>query len=58
MRGKPIEVPWVDAIDELLANNEAFANARPSGHLDVRPNRKLAIVTCMDSRIDVLRRSA
>jgi carbonic anhydrase len=43
----------MDAIDELLANNKAFANAQPSGHLDVRPNRKLAIVTCMDSRIDV-----
>lgn len=43
----------MDAIDELLANNEAFAAARPTGHLDVRPNRKLAIVTCMDSRIDV-----
>ena len=49
----PVRLPWMDATDELLANNEAFANARPSGHLDVRPNRKLAIVTCMDSRIDV-----
>ena len=43
----------MDAIDELLANNEAFADAQRTGHLDVRPNRKLAIVTCMDSRIDV-----
>jgi carbonic anhydrase len=40
-------------IDELLANNEAFAAALPTGHLDVRPQRRLAIVTCMDSRLDV-----
>jgi carbonic anhydrase len=40
-------------IDELLANNEAFAAALPTGHLDVRPSRRLAIVTCMDSRLDV-----
>jgi carbonic anhydrase len=40
-------------IDELLANNEAFAAALPTRHLDVHPSRRLAIVTCMDSRIDV-----
>jgi len=43
----------VDVIDELLANNEAFAAALPAQHLDVRPSRRLAIVTCMDSRLDV-----
>ena len=41
------------AIDELFANNAGFASSLPSGHLDVRPSRKLAIVTCMDSRLDV-----
>jgi carbonic anhydrase len=40
-------------IDDLLANNEAFAAALPTRHLDVRPSRRLAIVTCMDSRLDV-----
>jgi carbonic anhydrase len=40
-------------IDELLTNNEAFAAALPTHHLDVRPSRRLAIVTCMDSRLDV-----
>jgi len=40
-------------IDELLANNEAFAAALPTRHLDVHPSRRLAIVTCMDSRLDV-----
>jgi carbonic anhydrase len=43
----------VNAIDELLANNGAFAGSLPTRHLDVRPRRRLAIVTCMDSRLDV-----
>ena len=45
----------MDVIDELLANNEAFAASIPVQHLDVRPRRRLAIVTCMDSRLDVFR---
>jgi carbonic anhydrase len=43
----------MDSIDELLANNGDFANTRTPAHLDVRPSRRLAIVTCMDSRLDV-----
>ena len=43
----------MDSIDELLANNGAFAGSLPAEHLDVRPRRRLAIVTCMDSRLDV-----
>ena len=39
--------------DELLANNEAFAASLPDRHLGVQPSRRLAIVTCMDSRLDV-----
>jgi carbonic anhydrase len=43
----------MDVIDDLLENNRAFV-ARPGhGHLDVRPSLHLAIVTCMDSRLDV-----
>jgi carbonic anhydrase len=42
-----------NVIDELLANNRAFAKALPDRHLDVHPSRRLAIVTCMDSRLDV-----
>jgi carbonic anhydrase len=41
------------AIDELLANNEAFAASLPAEHIGVEPARRLAIVTCMDSRLDV-----
>ena len=40
-------------IDDLVANNTTFAAALPARHLDVRPKRRLAIVTCMDSRLDV-----
>src|SRR6476646_7103359 len=43
----------MDVIDKLVTNNAAFAESVPSGHLDVRPSRQLAIVTCMDSRLDV-----
>jgi carbonic anhydrase len=43
----------MEAIDELLANNDAFAGSLPAEHLDVHPRRRLAIVTCMDSRLDV-----
>jgi len=43
----------VDVIDELLANNRALPAPSPAGHLEVRPSRRLAIVTCMDSRLDV-----
>jgi carbonic anhydrase len=43
----------VSDIDELLARNRAFADSLPALHLDVRPTRRLAIVTCMDSRLDV-----
>src|SRR5947199_1655070 len=43
----------MDVIDELVANNQSFAAPLPARHLDVRPSRRLAIVTCMDSRLDV-----
>jgi len=43
----------MSVIDELVANNEGFAAGLPERHLDVEPSRQLAIVTCMDSRLDV-----
>ena len=43
------------AIDELLANNGAFAAGLEPRHLDIRPARQLAIVACMDSRLDVFK---
>jgi carbonic anhydrase len=43
----------MSTIDELLEKNEAFAAALAEDHLEVAPRRRLAIVTCMDSRLDV-----
>jgi carbonic anhydrase len=43
----------MNVIDDLLACNRRFAESLPDRHLDVRPSRRLAIVTCMDSRLDV-----
>jgi carbonic anhydrase len=40
-------------VDDLLANNRAFADALRVKHLDVRPSRRLAVVACMDSRLNV-----
>ena len=43
----------MSAIDDLLRNNRAFTAGYQRRHLDVRPSLRLAIVTCMDSRLDV-----
>jgi carbonic anhydrase len=43
----------MSVIDQLIAQNQQFAGSQPERHLDVRPSRGLAIVTCMDSRLDV-----
>jgi len=40
-------------VDGLLANNEAYAASTPLCELDVRPSLRLAVVTCMDSRLNV-----
>ncbi len=43
----------MSTIDDLLEHNRAYAQDSARSHLDVSPRRRLAIVTCMDSRIDV-----
>ena len=43
----------MSVIDTLIAQNKEFAGSLPEQHLDVRPSRELAVVTCMDSRLDV-----
>ena len=40
-------------VDELLANNAGYAETLPVKQLATQPSRALAIVTCMDSRLDV-----
>jgi carbonic anhydrase len=43
----------MSAIDDAIAANERFATETPPAALAVQPRRRLAVVTCMDSRIDV-----
>ena len=39
-------------VDRILESNRAYAGARANVH-NARPGRRLAVVTCMDARIDV-----
>ena len=39
--------------DELLRNNEQYASHYADQDLALRPRRQLAVVACMDSRMDV-----
>jgi carbonic anhydrase len=43
----------VTHVDDLLRNAERYANVFTAGELPVPPALQLAIVTCMDSRIDL-----
>lgn len=40
-------------IDDLLANNHEFAAQHGYEQRDLQPTRRLAVVACMDSRLDV-----
>ena len=51
-----MNVTWFQTmtfIDELIANNSAYAQTLEPRHLDVSPRRRLAVVACMDSRLDL-----
>ena len=39
--------------DELLPNNQAYANGFDKGELPLPPARQLAVLACMDARLDV-----
>jgi carbonic anhydrase len=45
----------MSAIEELLRNNEAYAAAFDRGGLQLAPRRKVAVLTCMDARLDPAR---
>ena len=40
-------------IDDLLNNNDPYAGGFDGTHLPVEPQRRLAVVACMDSRMDI-----
>lgn len=41
------------AIDEVLAANEIYSRTHEFRHLTPRPERKLAVLTCMDTRLSI-----
>ncbi len=41
--------------DQLLKNNDAYRKDHPGRPLPARPSRRVAVVTCMDARIDIYR---
>src|SRR3954451_10934613 len=43
----------MSATDEVLKNNEAYAASFDKGDLPLPPAKKLAVVACMDARLDV-----
>jgi carbonic anhydrase len=43
----------MSVFDEMLAHNESYAQRFDLGHLPTPPARKLVILTCMDSRMDL-----
>lgn len=42
----------MSVVPELLSANERYAASFSKGHLPMPPGRKVAILTCMDARID------
>ncbi|HEY6130008.1 MAG TPA: carbonic anhydrase [Candidatus Acidoferrum sp.] len=43
----------MSVFDELMEHNKAYAKRFDLGHLQTPPARKLVILTCMDSRMDL-----
>jgi carbonic anhydrase len=42
----------MSSTDELLTNNEAYAGSFDKGSLPMPPGKKVAVVACMDARLD------
>src|SRR5690242_16958638 len=42
----------MSATDDLLQNNEGYAESFSKGDLPMPPGRKVAVVACMDARLD------
>ena len=45
--------PAVNIFDELMEHNKGYARRFDLGHLQTPPVKKLVILTCMDSRMDL-----
>jgi carbonic anhydrase len=51
--GKQTTGTFRPSTDDLVANNESFAQAFADHGLSLGPKRHLAVVACMDSRMDI-----
>src|SRR5437899_10784843 len=49
----PIIIITMSVIDEIVRANEQYARNHELKHLSPRPARKLAILTCMDTRLSI-----
>jgi carbonic anhydrase len=45
----------MSSTDELVANNEAYAASFDKGDLPIPPAKKVAVISCMDARLNVHR---
>jgi carbonic anhydrase len=45
----------MSSTDELVANNEAYASTFDKGDLAIPPAKKVAVIACMDARLNVHR---
>jgi carbonic anhydrase len=50
---RPSNDDFAPNVDELVDNNGRYVAGFSDGPMDVRPRRKLAIVACMDSRMNI-----
>lgn len=45
----------MSVVDELVTNNQRYADSFDAGELPMPPSAKVAVVACMDARLDVYR---
>lgn len=48
----PLEVRLMDPFEQIVADNDTYVRTGGHRQLDVHPTRQVAVVTCMDARID------
>jgi len=49
------DTPTAPNVHDLIDRNAQFADSFDEGGLQVKPKRQLAVVTCMDSRMDIFK---
>ena len=49
----PDDIPFVPSADELMSSNARYVEQFADQDLALKPRRRLAVVACMDSRMDI-----